>query len=53
MSEQPGQEADGGAPRDSDETSVVAGAPGPSGTGEQTSAGADPEAPTDDEGASS
>jgi hypothetical protein len=29
-----------------DETTLGAGVPGPSGTGEQTDAGADPEAPT-------
>jgi len=48
VSEQAGQEADGGTPRDSDETHVVSGAPGPSGTGEQTDAGADPAAPSND-----
>ncbi|MCW2616238.1 MAG: hypothetical protein JWN08_3232 [Frankiales bacterium] len=43
MSEQPTASA---APRDDDETTLAAGAPGPSGTGEQTTAGADPDAPT-------
>lgn len=36
------------APREDDETGVAAGAPGPSGTGEGTDAGADPSAPSDD-----
>jgi len=33
------------ATRADDETTLAAGAPGPSGTGEQTTAGADPDAP--------
>lgn len=33
------------APRDDDETGLSAGAPGPSGTGEATTAGADSSAP--------
>ena len=32
-----------------DETTLAAGVPGPSGTGEQTDAGADPDAPTSTE----
>ena len=32
-------------PREDDETTLAAGAPGPSGTGEATTAGADPDAP--------
>lgn len=40
MSEQPVEQ-----PRDDDETTLAAGAPGPSGTGEATTAGADPDAP--------
>lgn len=35
---------DGSTPAD-DETTLAAGVPGPSGTGEQTTAGADPDAP--------
>ena len=35
---------DGATPAD-DETTLAAGVPGPSGTGEQTTAGADPDAP--------
>lgn len=34
------------APRGDDETTLAAGVPGPSGTGERTTAGADPDAPT-------
>jgi len=33
------------APRGDDETTLAAGVPGPSGTGEKTTAGADPDAP--------
>jgi len=40
MSEQPVEQT-----RDDDETTLAAGAPGPSGTGEATAAGADPDAP--------
>ena len=40
MSEQPVEQT-----RDDDETTLAAGAPGPSGTGEATTAGADPDAP--------
>ena len=40
MSEQPAD----GAPREDDETTLAAGMPGPAGTGEQTDAGADPDA---------
>lgn len=40
MSEQPVAQT-----RDDDETTLAAGAPGPSGTGEATTAGADPDAP--------
>ena len=34
------------APREDNETTLAAGVPGPSGTGEKTTAGADPDAPT-------
>lgn len=34
------------AGRDDDDTTLGAGVPGPSGTGEKTTAGADPDAPT-------
>lgn len=45
MSEQPTESpAESTVPRD-DQTTLAAGAPGPSGTGEQTTAGADPDAP--------
>lgn len=37
------------AGRGEDETTLGAGVPGPSGTGEQTDAGADPDAPTEPE----
>ena len=43
--DQPEQDQTGSAPRD-DETTLAAGVPGPSGTGEKTTAGADPDAPT-------
>ena len=45
MSEQPGTEQR--TPRDDDDTTLAAGVAGPSGTGEQTEAGADPDAPSD------
>ena len=46
MSEQPGANP----PREDDETTLFAGVPGPSGTGTQTDAGADPAAaPSKDE----
>jgi hypothetical protein len=46
LSEQPGQEAGAGTPRGDDDTHVIPGAPGPSGTGVETDAGGDPDAPT-------
>ena len=45
------EQAPEGAPRDDDDTTLAAGMPGPAGTGEQTDAGADPDAkmaPSDD-----
>lgn len=44
MSEQPESAAAPAPPRDDAETGLVADTPGPSGTGEQTDAGADPDA---------
>lgn len=47
MSQQSGTEPDpNGAGRGEDETTLSAGAPGPSGTGGLTDAGADPDAPS-------
>jgi len=46
VTEQPGQAPDdASATGDEPETDLAAGAPGPSGTGGQTDAGADPAAP--------
>ena len=44
--DQTGQGPTEDAPRENDETTLAAGVPGPSGTGEKTTAGADPNAPT-------
>ena len=44
--DQTGQGQTDGAPREDNETTLAAGVPGPSGTGEKTTAGADPDAPT-------
>ena len=44
--DQTGQGPTDDAPRENDETTLAAGVPGPSGTGEKTTAGADPNAPT-------
>ena len=43
---QTGQDQTNAAPRGDNETTLAAGVPGPSGTGEKTTAGADPDAPT-------
>ena len=43
---QTGQDQTNDAPRGDNETTLAAGVPGPSGTGEKTTAGADPDAPT-------
>lgn len=44
--DQTGQDQTNDAPREDNETTLAAGVPGPSGTGEKTTAGADPDAPT-------
>lgn len=44
--DQTGQDQTNDAPREDNETTLAAGVPGPSGTGEKTTAGADPNAPT-------
>ena len=50
MSQQSGNEPDpNGAGRGEDETTLSAGVPGPSGTGEDTDAGADPAAPSEEQ----
>ncbi len=46
LSEQPAEAPQEGSPRRDDETTLSAGVPGPSGTGEETDAGADPDAPS-------